>query len=143
MKFLDAHGVTTLWNKMKASFLPLNGGGSITVGDSTKYNIRIANSSSSGQTNTAAIEIAPIDDSENRLFEVHALHSFTSVFCGSQFLSTSGSVLVSSALGVPTITLVQTNAEGETNGEVLTLDHTGSNEYAGPITSEDLDGVLV
>ena len=146
MKFLDAHGVTTLWNKIKASFLPLNGGGSITVGDDTKYNIRIA-SSRSGQTNMAAIEIAPIDDSENRLFKVQATPSITSISCESQFSmggqSTSGIVQVGSVLGVPAITLARTNAEGETNGEVLTLDHSGTNEYAAPITSEELDGVLV
>lgn len=143
MKFLDAQGLTVLWNKMKTSFLPLNGGGTVTVGDDTKYGIRIAKSSNSGLTNAAAIEIAPIDDSENRLFEVQVSPSITSVFCGAQFQSASGGVRVNSILGVPSIQLSLTNAEGEKTEEILTVNHSGSNEYAGPITSEELEAVFV
>lgn len=38
MKFLDTHGVTTLWNKIKSSFLSLNGGtinGDLTLSGTT------------------------------------------------------------------------------------------------------------
>lgn len=41
MKFLDSNGVVTLWNKIKNSFVPLVGGGTLTLSgtDSLKVSI--------------------------------------------------------------------------------------------------------
>lgn len=64
MKFLDIDGLTTLWNKIKSSFLSLEGGGTIDTRDSS---VNIMNSLTPGDSISLDGRYITIYDGDNKI----------------------------------------------------------------------------
>lgn len=138
MKFLDGNGVTTLWNKIKSSFLSLNGGGIISggsielVGDSGDYLNKVIIESTSAGASIEFQEGSSGGDIASTIFKQGADAGFT--------INTTNGV-IGKSLKLITET-VDIRSQGNTDAPQDVILVNGEN-YMQPITDSELTGILV